>query len=233
MYQNKTVSIVLPCLNEQEGLKKLIPLLPDCIDEIVVSDNNSTDDTKAVAASLGAKVVVEPKKGYGAAYKKGLQAATGDIIVTMDGDCTYPPDEIGPCLDYLLDNDLQFVSAARFPLKNSDAMDLTNIIGNKILTGVSQLLFRCKFKDSQSGMWVFYRDVLRKISVTNDGMPFSEEIKIKAVLHPAVDFDEKNIHYQPRVGEVKLNRWRDGFRNLAFLIKLRFSVMGQGRFVSK
>jgi glycosyltransferase involved in cell wall biosynthesis len=223
MYRDKTITVVIPCYNEEEGIARVIPALPDCVDEIIVVDNNSTDRTAEVARNLGARVVHELRKGYGAAYKAGLTAVTSDITVTMDGDGTYPMEEIERCVDYLLDKDLDFVSASRFPLKNPAAMNFSNKVGNGLLTFASLMLFFKGIKDSQSGMWIFKSSIYPLLGPRSDGMPFSEEIKIAAIRRPEVRFDECHINYHPRIGEVKLDKWRDGFRNLVYLIKLRFT----------
>jgi len=94
MHRSLTISVVIPCYNEEDGVREVIGRMPKAVDEVVVVDNNCTDRTAAVATSLGAKVVTEPTPGYGAAYKAGLKAATGDLVVTLDGDGTYPPEEI-------------------------------------------------------------------------------------------------------------------------------------------
>ena len=95
MHRDLKISVVIPCYNEEEGVQLVIRSLPECVDEVVVVDNNSTDRTAEVATSLGARVVKETRKGYGAAYKAGLPAVTGDITITMDGDGTYPSEQIG------------------------------------------------------------------------------------------------------------------------------------------
>jgi hypothetical protein len=223
MYRDKSVSVVIPCYNEEEGVAVVIKSLPDFIDEVVVVDNNSTDRTAEVAEELGARVIFEGTKGYGAAYKAGLPAVKGDITVTMDGDGTYPVEQIGECIDYLLDNGLDFVSAARFPLKDSDAMYFSNKLGNTILTVATLVLFMRNVRDSQSGMWIYRSEIYPKLNLKSDGMPLSEEIKINAIRHPDIEFDEYHVNYHPRVGEVKLNKWKDGFENLIYLLKLRFS----------
>lgn len=222
MYKDLKISVVIPCYNEEEGVALVIKSLPEFIDEVVVVDNNSTDRTAEVAEQLGARVVLEKRKGYGAAYKAGLPAVTGDITVTMDGDGTYPVEQIGECIDYLLEKDLDFVSASRFPLKDAKAMNFSNKIGNAVLTFATLILFMRGIKDSQSGMWIFKSDIYPELKVRSDGMPLSEEIKIAAIRNPRLKFDEYHVNYHPRVGEVKLNKWRDGFRNLLYLLKLRF-----------
>jgi len=95
-------------------------------------------------------------------------------------------------------------------------------LGNFILTLGTQILFFKAVKDSQSGMWVFKRDVLNHLRLTSDGMPFSEEIKIEAIRSKRVKFAEHHIRYGDRIGTIKLQKWRDGFTNLLFLVKLRF-----------
>ncbi len=223
MYRGKTISVVIPCYNEEEGLRRVIPSVPASVDEIVVVDNNSTDSTSDVARSLGARVVFEGKQGYGAAYKAGLPAVTGEITVTMDGDGTYPVEQIEECIDYLLDNDLDFVSASRFPLRDPGAMNFSNKIGNTVLTIATFVLFMHAIRDSQSGMWIFRSAVYPELAPRSDGMPLSEEIKIAAIRNPRIAFGEYNINYHPRIGEVKLQKWRDGMLNLLYLLKLRFT----------
>jgi glycosyltransferase involved in cell wall biosynthesis len=222
MYRGLKISVVIPCYNEQEGVRHVISALPKSVDEIVVVDNNSTDRTAEVAASLGARVVTEKRRGYGAAYKAGLPAATGDITVTMDGDGSYPTEQIEEVVGYLADKDLDFVSASRFPLQNPEAMTFTNKLGNMILTVAMLLLYGRSIKDSQSGMWVYSTRVYPLMKLTSDGMPFSEEIKIEAIRNRQIRFGEYHIKYHQRIGEVKLEKWRDGFRNLFFLVKKRF-----------
>jgi glycosyltransferase involved in cell wall biosynthesis len=222
MHRGLKISVVIPCYNEEEGVRFVIDGLPGCIDEVVVVDNNSTDRTAEVARSLGANVVFEQRKGYGAAYKAGLPAATGDVIITLDGDGTYPSEQISELVDYLEDQNLDFISASRFPLKNPEAMNFTNKIGNNVLTIAMLVLYGTPIKDSQSGMWIFRTRVLPKLNLTSDGMPLSEEIKIEAIRAKDVAFAEYHVNYHPRVGEVKLDKWRDGFRNLVFLVKKRF-----------
>ncbi len=222
MHRGLKISVVIPCYNEEEGVQLVIKSLPDCVDEVVVVDNNCTDRTAEVASALGAKVVAEKRKGYGAAYKRGLPAATGDVIVTLDGDGTYPSEQIPELIDHLEDKKLDFISAARFPLKNPKAMNFSNKVGNMVLTVAMLILYGKNIKDSQSGMWIFRSKVLPKLKLTSDGMPLSEEIKIEAIRSREVAFGEYHVNYHPRVGEVKLDKWRDGFRNLVFLVRKKF-----------
>lgn len=224
MRQNLKLSLVIPCYNEEDGVREVIGRCPSEIDEIVVVDNNCSDRTAEVARSLGAVVVSEKTPGYGAAYKAGMKAATGDIIVTLDGDGTYPPEAILGLVDQLVEKKWDFLSACRFPLADRKAMGLTNQFGNWVLTVTAMLLFFKPIRDSQSGMWVFKRSLLEKLRVTSDGMPFSQEIKLEAILR-GFRFGETHIAYGARIGEVKLQKWRDGWLNLSFLFRKRFGLL--------
>lgn len=224
MYRDLKLSVVIPCYNEEDGVREVIGRMPRSIDEIVVVDNNCTDRTAEVARSLGAKVVAEKIPGYGAAYKAGLQAATGDVIVTLDGDGTYPPEEIERLVDTMLDRRWDFLSGCRFPLSDPRAMGFTNQFGNWVLTAGAAVLFFKPIKDSQSGMWVFRRPLLERMKLTSNGMPFSEEIKLEALLR-GYKFGETHIPYGARIGEVKLQKWRDGWENLLFLVRKRFGLV--------
>ena len=221
MYRNLRVSVVIPCFNEEHGLRYVLEHMPAYVDEVVVVDNNSTDETARIGTEGGAHVIFEARKGYGCAYQAGLPAATGDIIATVDGDGTYPAQAIAGIIDAMLARKLDFVSASRFPLRNPLAMRRRNQLGNKVLTYAFRLLYLRWVADSQSGMWVFRRSCLQHIRPTHPGMAFSEEIKIEALQARALRFGEVHIDYHERIGETKLFTWRDGWLNLLFLFERR------------
>lgn len=223
MHRDLKLSVVIPCYNEEHGVSEVIGRMPKAVDEVVVVDNNCTDRTAEVAKSLGAVVVAEKVPGYGAAYKRGLAAATGDVVITMDGDGTYPPEEITRLVDTLVEQKWDFLSASRFPLADKSAMTLTNQFGNWVLTTASFLLFFQPIRDTQSGMWVFRRTVLQKLRLRSDGMPFSQEIKLEAIQR-GCRFGEAHIPYGARIGEVKLQKWRDGWLNLTHLVRKRLGL---------
>ncbi len=233
MYKGLSLSVVIPCFNEEHGIASVLRSMPDYVDQVVVVDNNSTDETGRIAQELGAEVVFETKKGYGNAYKAGLPIARCDIIATADGDGTYPTCSVGPIIDFMLAKRYDFISASRFPLRNPRAMRFRNVLGNKILTYTTRLLWLRWIADSQSGMWVFHRDVLKQIALESGGMPFSEEIKLKVISHPRLRFGEYHINYSERIGETKLFPMKDGVENLFFLFKLRFAGTKLERLVKK
>jgi len=196
--------------------------MPEFVDEVIVVDNNSTDRTSDVALALGAKVIHEEVRGYGRSYKRGFASATSDLIVTLDGDHSYPVDALSYLLEAFLHLEVDFLNASRFPVRDRRAMSFKHKFGNLVLSvGMSLLFFRW-VRDSQSGMWVLRRSILKEMKLESDGMAFSEEIKIEALRSPRIRFGEISIQYSSRTGEKKLNPWRDGVQNLAFLAKKRF-----------
>lgn len=223
MYRNQKVTVVIPCLNEEQGIEKVLRRMPDFVDEVIVVDNASTDRTADVARSLGALVIREDVRGYGRSYKKGFSMASGDIIVTLDGDHSYPPDAISYLLEAFFHLEADFLNASRFPVRDRHAMSFKHKLGNLILSLAMSVLFFRWVRDSQSGMWVLRRSILQEMQLLSDGMAFSEEIKIEALLHRTARFEEISILYSSRLGEIKLNPWRDGFQNLFFLLKKRFA----------
>ena len=223
MYKSLKITVIIPCLNEEQGIEKVLRKMPEFVDQVIVVDNGSTDRTTDVAQSLGAQVIRENVRGYGRAYKRGFSFAEGDLIVTLDGDHSYPPDAISYLLEAFLHLDIDFLNASRFPVRDKHAMSFKHKFGNFVLSVATSLLYFRWVRDSQSGMWVFRRSILKDMKLESDGMAFSEEIKIEALKHPKIRFAEISILYTSRLGEIKLNPWRDGLYNLWFLLKKRFS----------
>lgn len=226
---SKLISIVIPTLNEVEGIRKTIEEIPvkelendgfSC--EILVVDGGSTDGTVEIAKRLGAKVIIEPKRGYGRGYKTGFRHATGDIIVTLDGDGSYPSKYIPKLIKILIENDYDFITTNRFAYMEPLSMSFLHKVGNKFLTYLVKALFNININDSQSGMWVFKRDILKHMMLESDGMSFSEEIKIKAFLNAKCT--EIPIPYRKRLGKPKLKTFRDGISNLIYLFILWFKL---------
>ena len=101
---------------------------------------------------------------------------------------------------------------------------LLSVPGIGLLTATAMVLFFKPIQDSQSGMWVFKREILPKLKLTSDGMPLSQEIKLEAIMR-GFRFGEAHIPYGARIGEVKLQKWRDGWLNLLFLVQKRFGLV--------
>ncbi len=222
MYKTHKITVIIPCLNEEQGVERVLKSMPEFVDEVIVVDNNSTDKTSEVAVTLGATVIREEVRGYGRSYKRGFSAATGDIIITLDGDHSYPVDALSYLIEAFLHLDVDFLSASRFPVRDARAMSFKHKFGNLVLSLATSILFFRWVRDSQSGMWVLRRSIVEDMRLESDGMAFSEEIKIEAIRNPRIRFGEISILYSSRLGEKKLNPWRDGLHNLAFLVKKRF-----------
>jgi glycosyltransferase involved in cell wall biosynthesis len=223
VYKGQTITVIIPCLNEEQGIEQVLRRLPDFVDQTIVVDNGSTDRTSDVARSFGAHVIREEVRGYGRAYKRGFSAATGDVIVTLDGDHSYPADAISYLLEAFLHLDVDFLNASRFPVRDKSAMSFKHKFGNLVLSLAMSILYFRWVRDSQSGMWVFRRSILDGMRLVSDSMAFSEEIKIEALKNASIRFEELSILYTSRLGEIKLNPWRDGFNNLWFLVRKRFT----------
>jgi len=222
------VTVILPTINEEQGVGKTIDAIK--LDyfkkkkwqlEIMIVDGDSKDNTQEIAKSKGAKVVVEKRKGYGRAYKTGVPKATGEIIVTGDADATYPFERIHTYIEQLIEEDLDFITTDRFAELKHGSMSVKHYFGNSILAYTLKILYFVNLRDSQSGMWIFKKSALDKIKPLeefDDGMPFSEEIKIEMFKTKNVKAKEIASALYARVGDIKLESFSDGWRNLKFLI---------------
>jgi glycosyltransferase involved in cell wall biosynthesis len=220
------VSIVIPALNEEgvvgktvrsidaESLKKL-----NLDVEIIVVDNNSTDNTAKEAREAGAKVVTEKRRGYGSAYLRGLREAKGDIIVMGDADGTYPLDNTAEFIEPLLNGQADFVIGSRLKGNIHDgAMPwLHRYIGNPVLTFTGNFLFKTRVSDFHCGMRAFTRDALNKMSLHTTGMEFATEMIVEAG-RKNLRIAEIPIEYRKRGGKAKLNSFSDGWRHLRFML---------------
>jgi glycosyltransferase involved in cell wall biosynthesis len=223
------VSVIIPTLNEEESIGETIDHIPRSKEmEIMIVDGLSTDRTREIAVSKGARVIEEKRKGYGRAYKTGFKEARGDIIVTLDGDTTYPAELILELVDQLEKDGLDFLSCDRIKKAEKGAFTTTHTFGNWVLKVTMNILFGMKLNDSQTGMWVFRKDVLKHLTITSDGMPMSEEIKIEVFRNPKIKARETSVPYRVRTGEKALNTWKDGLKNEMFLLKKRFTPKSLG-----
>ncbi len=230
MHRGQRITVVIPCYNEEGGLLRVLGMIPEAVDEILVLDNCSTDRTAEVASQGGprVRVVRHPVNlGYGGSYIRGLPLAAGDVVVTTDGDGTYPVHDCLRHIDLLLDRDLDFISCSRFPLEEPGCMHPRSRFGNAVLNLLVNGFYRLGLKDAQSGMWVFRKRVLDHLRLHNPGMAFSNEIKIEAFTNPKVSAAESNIHYAERIGQSKLYPFRDGVRMVLFLVTRK--VFGPAR----
>ena len=217
------VSVVIPCLNEEDNVERCVH---DAIDalataalagEVIVVDNASEDRSAERAAAAGARVISEPRRGYGSAYLAGFAAARGAYIVMADADLTYDFNEI-PNFVAKLESGAQLVMGNRMDHIQPGAMPwLHRYIGNPLLTGVLNLFFRTGVRDAHCGMRALRADVLETLDLRTTGMEFASEMVIRAAKEH-LSIAEVDIEYHPRGGESKLSSFRDGWRHLRFLL---------------
>jgi glycosyltransferase involved in cell wall biosynthesis len=217
------VSVVIPCLNEAENIAVCVRAARAALEEmgvhgeVVVADNNSEDDSARLAEDVGARVVVERRRGYGSAYLAGFAASRGRYIVMADADLTYDFNEI-PRFVAELENGAEMVIGDRMDNIQPGAMPwLHRYVGNPILTGLLNLFFRTGISDAHCGMRAVRREVLPRLDLRTTGMEFASEMVIRASKEN-LRIAEFPIEYRPRGGESKLSSFRDGWRHLRFLL---------------
>jgi glycosyltransferase involved in cell wall biosynthesis len=217
------VSVVIPCLNEAENIEVCVAAALGALrdgaisGEVLVVDNASEDDSAALAAAAGARVVSEPRRGYGSAYLAGFAAASGKYIVMADADLTYDFNEI-PRFVAELNDGAELVMGDRMDNIQPGAMPwLHRYIGNPLLSGLLNFFFRTGIKDAHCGMRALRRDVLPRLDLRTTGMEFASEMVIRASKEH-LKIAEFPIEYHPRGGESKLSSFRDGWRHLRFLL---------------
>ena len=189
--------------------------------EILTVDTDSQDRTNEIAVSKGARVIPEPRRGYGRAYKTGFAAARGTYICTLDADLTYPAGRFPEFLQLLGSGQADFVAGNRMSHLPDDAMTGMHRLGNTMLNVAFRFLYRFPMSDSQSGMWAFRRDILANLHVVHDGMAFSEELKAEVLRHGYV-YVEIPITYRVRVGRKKIRSFGDASANFVWLFRKRF-----------
>jgi glycosyltransferase involved in cell wall biosynthesis len=227
MYKNKTITVCLPCRNEADHLDQVIAKIPKYVDEIIVISNNSKDNTVEVAKKLGVKAFEDNRVvggiGYGFAHMTGIQNATSDFIVGADGDATYPVENIDKVIDFIIENNLDFVSCNRYPLQDGTKIPLKLKFGVWMLNTEVRLLYGKQIKDILSGMWVFKKEVRDELNLTMGEWNLSPEIKINAATNPSIKFAEFSIAQHQRLGESHQNYFKTGFAHAKWILKNRFT----------
>jgi glycosyltransferase involved in cell wall biosynthesis len=222
--QDIVVSVVMPCLNEEETIGSCVQKALEGIrrtglpGEVIVADNGSADRSVEIAGELGARVIHQPERGYGNAYRAGFEAARGKYIVMGDSDDTYDFTEIKSFVDKLREGN-DYVLGSRFSGQIlPGAMPwLHRYVGNPVLTGILNFMFGLKSSDAHSGYRAFTKEAYRRMRLQTTGMEFASEIVINAA-RANLKVAEVPITYYPRGGESKLRSFRDGWRHLRFML---------------
>jgi len=216
------VSVVIPCLNEAGNIQECIRTARRVLDEngisgeIIVVDNGSDDGSAELADAAGATLVRQPERGYGNAYLAGFDAARGDYIVMIDADLTYDFDEI-PRFVRELDRGGDLVMGNRLRGVEPGAMSLLSRVGNPLLSGFLNLLYRTPIRDAHCGMRALRRTLLPTLDLQSTGMEFASEMVIRAA-RARLEIRELPIALHPRGGESKLSPFRDGWRHLRLML---------------
>ena len=226
------VSIVIPCLNEENSIGIVVEKAKRAIammgvsGEVIVADNGSTDRSVEIALSKGARVVHVPQKGYGNALRGGIEAARGRIIVIGDADDSYDFLE-APKLVAKIKEGYDLVVGSRFKGRIlPGAMPWTSKIGNPIMTFTLNLLFKVNTSDSQSGMRAFTKEAYRKMQLQATGMEFASEMLIKAgKAKLRIAEVPITLHPDKRGRPPHLRPIRDGWRHLKLMLTYSPTVL--------
>jgi glycosyltransferase involved in cell wall biosynthesis len=221
---NIELSVVMPCLNEEKAIGSCIKKIQETFirhglrGEIIVADNGSLDRSREIAEKEGAKVFLEPQRGYGAAYLKGLSEARGKYIIIGDSDNTYDFADI-PKFIALLEQGYDFVMGSRFKggLQKGSMSWSHRYLGNPVLSGICRLFFRTRLSDIHCGMRAFTKESLQKMKLMTLGMEFATEMVVSA-LTCNLKIGEIPINYHPRSGESKLRPLYDAWRHIRFML---------------
>jgi len=220
------VTVLIPTLNEAENLKWLLPRMPDWIHEVLIVDGRSTDNTIEVARALrpDARIVMETRRGKGAALRAGFEAATGDMIVMMDADGSMAPDEIISFVAALMSG-ADFAKGSRF-MQGAGTSDMTLFrrLGNLGLTHAVRILFGSVFSDLCYGYMAFWKKHVPLLKSECDGFEIETLICIRALkgqlkMVEVASFESERIH-----GESNLRAIPDGWRVLKTILRERLSV---------
>ena len=228
MLNGSTVSLVMPCRNEAKHLARMVADIPDFYDEIICVSNKSSDDTVEAGREIERsnprfEMLVDDRVasgiGYGFAHMTGINKAKSSIIVCADSDGTYPIEDLPRIMGVMKERGLSFASCSRYPDKN---IPLKLQLGVKILNFEMFLLYAKVIHDSLSGMWVFERDVVPSLHLTEGDWNLSPQIKLNAHKYLGPRFGEVRIRQGIRFGETKQSYLKTGFGHLKWIFKNRF-----------
>lgn len=222
----KELTILMPCLNEAGTIATCIKRAQRLLDEngiageILVSDNGSTDGSKEIARSLGARVVECPVRGYGAALQCGIEHAEGEFIVMGDSDDSYHFEEALPMIESLREgHDVCMGTRLKGRIVSGAMPWLNRYLGNPVLTALGRIFFDIRLSDFHCGMRAFRREKILDLNLVTTGMEWASEMIVKARL-AGLKMSEVPItlYKDGRNRRPHLRPWRDGWRHLRFML---------------
>ena len=223
------VSVILPAYNEEKNICTLLDKTKEVLSstfsswEIIVVDDGSTDRTSSLARSCGVKVISHGKnQGKGAALKLGFDKAEGDIIVTMDADCSHKPEDIIK-LTRLIQGGADVVTGSRFANGNGEkSTKKLHILGNNIINALITLATGRTVTDSQTGFRAYRKQAVGAIRLKTNGYQIETELTVKTLRNGFV-VKEVPIRCSPRnAGYSRLNPLTDGLKIVLTIIKASF-----------
>lgn len=219
----RTITVVVPAMNEERNIAWVLERVPSYVDEILLVDGHSTDDTVRVARQVRPDIRIVPQRGCGkgAAMRTGFEEAVGDYVVVLDADGSMDPSEI----DYYisaLESGYDLVKGSR-ELRGGGSLDLTRLRrwGNRVLVATVNLTWGSEFTDLCYGFLAFRRDRLDDLALTGRGFEIETEITLNAI-HAGLRIAEvPTVELLRHYGASNLNAWRDGRRILGYLVRAR------------
>jgi len=199
------ISVVIPTLNEEGAIAEVVRAVPaDGVHEIIVVDNGSTDDTARRASSAGARVIREPRPGYGSACLAGAKAAAGaDVIVFLDGDRSDDPQQLHAVAGPVLDNRADLVIGSRIKgVLEKGAMPLHGRLGNRFIVFLLRLLYGANITDIGS-FRALKAQTLRELNMEQMTYGWPVEMVVKAA-RQGLRIQSVPINYRKRIGESKV-----------------------------
>lgn len=219
----KQIAIIIPCLNEELTVARVIGdfqrILPDA--DIYVIDNNSTDSTASIALENGATVITEKQQGKGIAVRKAFRKIEADIYILIDGDDTYPVEDVNSLLAPIFDDTADIVVGSRLSSKSNSSFRLRNKLGNMFFRLSINVFFKASLTDILSGYRVMTRDFVKRMPILARGFEIETELTIMA-LNRGFRIVEVPVDLQPRPFNSisKIHVLSDGFRILREIISL-------------
>ena len=225
---NKTVSIIIPALNEEDTIAKVIDEIPKkdlqkvgYRVEIIVIDNNSTDGTAETAKEKGVKVIAEPVKGKGRAIRTAFKSVSGDFIFMLDADYTYPATYIPRMLEVLQEGHDVVIGSRLKGQMGKGAMSKMHLMGNRLLVFIANILYGTRISDLCTGYWGLTRRVIEELELNAEGFEL-EAAMFAEIAKKGYKIAEVPIYYRRRTTPGTLSALKDGIKIGWTLLTTRF-----------